>query len=330
MHLNILKKCMIICFSFIFIVIFLTWLSPHCLVLETRGYIAIEFMAQRGIIENNSERISIFENTNYGKNIKKVDDLDNIIKGLNKHSSAHLIEQNPSKNNLLDMISENLPYSYKMNNFTIIRIPSVYSLDYSFYTKYCDTLDNLIKRSREPIVLDLTGNAGGSFAAMVMGANSLIPNGKIFDEIDNKGEEFPLYLNSRKIFGGIDQIYFKRDHYTEEISQYKKTKEKISVLVDERTGSAAEMLTIALKNNHNVKVFGTPTSGFTSVNQFYELPSDSLKDTWLVNYTIGYLKTNNGIIYNNNKIIPDVLLNSTKVSCKNYQMINELSKWANT
>ena len=38
---------------------------------------------------------------------------------------------------------------------------------------------------------------------MIIGAGSLIPNGMLFSNINNKRKSIPVYLKNGKLFGGI-------------------------------------------------------------------------------------------------------------------------------
>lgn len=87
---------------------------------------------------------------------------------------------------------------------------------------------------------------------------------------------------------------------------------KVSIIISEKTGSAAEALVLALKHNKNIKVFGTPSAGYTSWNISRELSRPDTDSIWVISYTIGYFEVNYGNsekdkqIYNNKKIKPDI------------------------
>ncbi|EIB6796056.1 peptidase S41, partial [Enterococcus faecalis] len=108
---------------------------------------------------------------------------------------------------------------------------------------------------------------------------------------------------------------------------FKKSK-KVSVIISDRTASAAEVLTLALKNNPNVAVLGTPSAGYTSWNETVVLPNkDNPSNFWYMIYTAGYFETiKNNEVFNNTKIIPDVEVESAYLDIANKQLIEAIRR----
>lgn len=86
-------------------------------------------------------------------------------------------------------------------------------------------------------------------------------------------------------------------------------KKKVAVIIINNTASAAESLLLALKNNPNVKVFGTSSAGFTSVNSSRIFINKNSDNFWWLVYTIGYYELIKPIkgqyVFNNEPIPPD-------------------------
>lgn len=144
---------------------------------------------------------------------------------------------------------------------------------------------------------------------MIIGASALIPDGNLYTEIDNKGKEFPVSLKDSELTGGIPIVLQNKITSFKHLTPKKQDQKQVIVLTNHSTSSAAEFLTIALKNNPNVITIGEPTFGLTSINtnQLYHISDNK---AWWVIYTVGSLKTNAPIngktIFNNEAIDPDI------------------------
>ncbi|EEU80244.1 nisin resistance protein [Enterococcus faecalis Fly1] len=244
----------------------------------------------------------------------------------NKHSSILNISVKSMESDL--NTKENLPSSMEIEGLSVISVPGLYTTNNEFRNNYSNTLAKLIDSAKGDIVLDLANNSGGDVVPMIIGASSLIPTGKILNSIDKNGNKFPIYLESNKLFGGIT-------NYLEDSSKQLKTQKysfkkskKVSVIISDRTASAAEVLTLALKNNPNVAVLGTPSAGYTSWNETVVLPNkDNPSNFWYMIYTAGYFETiKNNEVFNNTKIIPDVEVESAYLDIANKQLIEAIRR----
>ena len=112
----------------------------------------------------------------------------------------------------------------------------------------------------------------------------------LFSNINNKKEKYPVYLKNGKLFGGIPGTINELNLYKLSLHK-KKLGKKVAVVINNNTASAAESLLLALKNNPNVKVFGMPSVGYTSVNLGRFFTNQNSDNYWWFVYTVGYYET---------------------------------------
>ncbi|MGM0334147.1 S41 family peptidase [Enterococcus sp. AZ050] len=296
------------------------------LTIDVRSIDAVQIMSQSGIIESKKKWVSTLSDYNYGKSVKNISELNDLLIRGNKHSSILNVS---TKNMESDLnIKENLPLSMEVEGLSVISVPSVYTTDNEFRSNYSNTLARLIDYAKGDIVLDLTNNSGGDVVPMIIGASSLIPAGKILNSIDKNGNKFPIYLDSNKLFGGITN-YLENSSKQLQTKKYPfKKNKKVSVIISDRTASAAEVLTLILKKNPNVTVLGTPSAGYTSWNETAILPNkDNPSNFWYMIYTAGYFETiKNREVFNNTKIFPDVEVRSAYLDITNRQLIKAIKR----
>lgn len=296
------------------------------LTIDVRSIDAVQIMSQSGIIESKKKWISTLCDYNYGKSVKNISELNDLLIRGNKHSSILNVSTKSMESDL--NIKENLPLSMEVDGLSVISVPSVYTTDNEFRSNYSNTLARLIDSAKGDIVLDLTNNSGGDVVPMIIGASSLIPAGKILNSIDKNGNKFPIYLDSNKLFGGITN-YLENSSKQLQTKKYPfKKNKKISVIISDRTASAAEVLTLILKKNPNVTVLGTPSAGYTSWNETVVLPNkDNPSNFWYMIYTAGYFETiKNREVFNNTKIFPDVEVRSAYLDITNRQLIKAIKR----
>lgn len=290
-----------------------------------------------GIIEDKAEWNKILRETNYGEKVDTPEEASSLINRVNKHSTVTKITSDKDWKKT-DVI--NYPSISKYDGLTIINVPGAYThKDEKYPTKYIKKLADLIDQTSGNIVLNLSNNPGGLSEPMILGASALIPDGTIFSEVDNHKERYPVVLRQGGLSGGFPntinsslKVDYKRNK--------KKLNTKVAVIANKYTGSAAEHLLLALKTNPNVKIFGLPSAGYTSVNSSELFSSEGSDDEWFMVYTVGYLKAakpiNGQSVFNNQKIEPDnsVKFSSTKdykqdvVSPKeNEELFGKIGEW---
>lgn len=286
-----LKKCLSF-ISSIGIITFCSlspfWIQPKSI--DSRGYEIFTTLSQYGIINDRPTWETISKLTSYGKKISNVDDWNGLLYSINKHSSLMKITSNEDFQTLEN---NNLPTISKYKNLTIINIPGVYSPDDAiFLEQYASTLAELIHHASGNIVLNLANNYGGSRESMILGASSLIPDGVLFSEIDNHKNKYPVFLKDDQLLGGVPGTITRLATSQLPSQQEKILNQKIAVITNDKTSSAAESLILALRNNPNVKVFGLPSAGYTSVNMNRFFDNHGSKELWWLIYTVGYYEVN--------------------------------------
>lgn len=152
----------------------------------------------------------------------------------------------------------------------------------------------------DKVILDLRDNPGGVLTSVVSVAQLIVPEGIITQTI---------YRDEDK-----NEIFY---------SSLKEPKFKFTVLVNEETASAAEVLTGALKDSGSY-VIGRTTFGKGVIQNVYNLKNgDAFK------ITTGHYLTRNGSDINKVGIEPDeVVLNSTRpITLSRYEEFENGVKW---
>ncbi|HFE9852571.1 S41 family peptidase [Enterococcus faecalis] len=321
--INLLISSILVLFVFIFGLLFLL---PKQLKIETRGYEVIQFMGKYGVIENNALWEKNMRNTETGRKIETIDQLNDVVHQANGHSSAFEYVGSSDQR-----IAEFMPSSSTVDEFTIITMPSIYTDNDEFLEGYVNELLRLIQDSSGDLVIDLTNNTGGSREPMIVGVSSLIPDGELFKEIDNKQNSYPLFLKDKKLIGGIPGSLWEGINGFDFLNMPKKLNQKIAVLINHKTASAAENVLVALKNNENVKIFGESSAGLTTLNTVIALPHAASDSLWIVNCTIGFIEMdgeiNDAAYSDNRKIDPDFETNFSFMTKSNQELLNELRLW---
>lgn len=336
-----IKKCLLFYIISACVIIFvaLSFFFLPLKSIDSRSYEALRTISKYGIITNKNEWRNILELTRYGKKVTNVDNLNTLIYGANKHS---FIKKISSDKDVEDLETLKLPSISKHENLTIINIPSVYSNDDNFSIKYASKLTYLIENISGNIVLNLSNNYGGLKEPMIIGASSLIPDGMIFNNINNKKEKYPVYLKNGKLFGGIPGTINELNLYKLSLPK-KKLGKKVAIVINNNTASAAESLLLALKNNPNVKVFGMPSAGYTSVNLGRFLTNQNSDNYWWFVYTVGYYETIKPIkgqrLFNNQPVPPDYYVDLSMLDRNNQditqfsnskKLFKEIKSWINS
>ena len=165
--------------------------------------------------------------------------------------------------------------------------------------KYAKVAEDFIHENRDKIngvVLDLRGNTGGDMGPMATAVSSLLPDGELM-YYHYRSYDVPVTLKDGVISnagtGG-------KSLYPEE-----KLNVPVAILTDGMTASSGEALTLCFRGLENVKTFGAPTAGYTSVNMLY-----SLYDGAQMYLTVAFDKARTGEIFKETSIEPDVATDS--------------------
>jgi len=135
-------------------------------------------------------------------------------------------------------------------------------------------------RHARGLVLDVRGNPGGLFDAMVACAGMLLPRGATVAQLERRG-------------GAVETIRTGRDPVLAGVP--------IVVVANPSTASGAEILAGALRDGLGARVIGSKTFGKWNVQRIDELPNG-----WAIKYTTGRFRTARGEALDGKGLIPDL------------------------
>lgn len=165
--------------------------------------------------------------------------------------------------------------------------------------KYASVVEEFIHKNKDEIkgiILDLRDNTGGDMGPMACAVSSLLPEGELV-YYHYRSYDIPVTLKDGVISnagtGGTSL-------YPDE-----KLSVPVAILTNEMTASSGEALLLCFRGMDNVKTFGTPTAGYTSVNMLY-----SLYDGAQMFLTVAFDKARTGEIFEETSITPDVTTDS--------------------
>lgn len=141
-----------------------------------------------------------------------------------------------------------------------------------------DKLDNSVKS----LIIDLRDNTGGYLTSADEISNIFIEKGKNIYQIKDRNSKVTIYKAKKDIYRKFD---------------------KITVLINGNSASAAEILTLALKESAGAKVVGSKSFGKGSVQE-----TEILESGAMVKYTTAYWLSPNGNSINKVGITPDIVV----------------------
>lgn len=197
-----------------------------------------------------------------------------------------------------DSYDEVLPTVSLNGDIAVIKLPDFLGTAEAG-RKYAKVAEDFIHENRDKIngvVLDLRGNTGGDMGPMATAVSSLLPDGELM-YYHYRSYDIPVTLKNGVVSnagtGG-------KSLYPDE-----KLKVPVAILTDGMTASSGEALTLCFRGLENVKTFGAPTAGYTSVNMLY-----SLYDGAQMYLTVAFDKARTGEIFKETSIEPDVATDS--------------------
>lgn len=197
-----------------------------------------------------------------------------------------------------DSYDEVLPTVSLDGDIAIIKLPDFLGTAEAG-RKYAKVAEDFIHDNRDKVkgvVLDLRGNTGGDMGPMATAVSSLLPDGELM-YYHYRSYDVPVTLKDGVISnagtGG-------KSLYPEE-----KLNVPVAILTDDMTASSGEALTLCFRGLENVKTFGAPTAGYTSVNMLY-----SLYDGAQMYLTAAFDKARTGEVFEETRIEPDVATDS--------------------
>lgn len=189
------------------------------------------------------------------------------VKSLDNHSQYHYSDE------IEDEVIETAIDDSSDGEFLTIKIKSFENNTANFIKK------SIARHNRvNGIILDLRGNKGGQLNAAIEVAKLFIDDGIIAIV---KGKE-----------GSDDKYYVAKNQKTYNYP--------LAVLVDSATASSAEVLTVALKEQAQAKIIGTPTFGKSTIQDIYQFENKAR-----LALTTGQFHSPSGKKMDKNGITPD-------------------------
>lgn len=197
-----------------------------------------------------------------------------------------------------DSYDEVLPTVSLNGDIAVIKLPDFLGTAEAGQ-KYAKVAEDFIHENRDKIkgvVLDLRGNTGGDMGPMATAVSSLLPDGELM-YYHYRSYDVPVTLK--------DGVISNAGTGGKSLYPDEKLKVPVAILTDDMTASSGEALTLCFRGLENVKTFGAPTAGYTSVNMLY-----SLYDGAQMYLTVAFDKARTGEIFKETSIEPDVATDS--------------------
>lgn len=197
-----------------------------------------------------------------------------------------------------DSYDEVLPTVSLDGDIAIIKLPDFLGTAEAG-RKYAKVAEDFIHENRDKVkgvVLDLRGNTGGDMGPMATAVSSLLPDGELM-YYHYRSYDVPVTLK--------DGVISNAGTGGKSLYPDEKLKVPVAILTDDMTASSGEALTLCFRGLENVKTFGAPTAGYTSVNMLY-----SLYDGAQMYLTVAFDKARTGEIFKETSIEPDVATDS--------------------
>lgn len=197
-----------------------------------------------------------------------------------------------------DSYDEVLPTVSLNGDIAVIKLPDFLGTAEAG-RKYAKVAEDFIHENRDKIkgvVLDLRGNTGGDMGPMATAVSSLLPDGELM-YYHYHSYDVPVTLK--------DGVISNAGTGGKSLYPDEKLKVPVAILTDGMTASSGEALTLCFRGLENVKTFGAPTAGYTSVNMLY-----SLYDGAQLYLTVAFDKARTGEIFKETSIEPDVATDS--------------------
>lgn len=197
-----------------------------------------------------------------------------------------------------DSYDEVLPTVSLSGDIAVIKLPDFLGTAEAG-RKYAKVAEDFIHENRDKIngvVLDLRGNTGGDMGPMATAVSSLLPDGELM-YYHYRSYDVPVTLK--------DGVISNAGTGGKSLYPDEKLKVPVAILTDGMTASSGEALTLCFRGLENVKTFGAPTAGYTSVNMLY-----SLYDGAQMYLTVAFDKARTGEVFEETRIEPDVVTDS--------------------
>ncbi len=268
---------------------------------ERYGKDALATIGKNGIYSGSDEWKSTYEEClKMIENAKSYEDTYPAIKkALSVCGGKHSILMTKSESqSTSDSYDEVLPTVSLNGDIAVIKLPDFLGTAEAG-RKYAKVAEDFIHENRDKIngvVLDLRGNTGGDMGPMATAVSSLLPDGELM-YYHYRSYDVPVTLK--------DGVISNAGTGGKSLYPDEKLKVPVAILTDGMTASSGEALTLCFRGLENVKTFGAPTAGYTSVNMLY-----SLYDGAQMYLTVAFDKARTGEIFKETSIEPDVATDS--------------------
>lgn len=268
---------------------------------ERYGKDALATIGKNGIYSGSDEWKSTYEEC-----LKMIENAESyedtypaIKKALSVCGGKHSILMTKSESqSTSDSYDEVLPTVSLNGDIAVIKLPDFLGTA-EVGRKYAKVAEDFIHENRDKIngvVLDLRGNTGGDMGPMATAVSSLLPDGELM-YYHYRSYDVPVTLK--------DGVISNAGTGGKSLYPDEKLKVPVAILTDDMTASSGEALTLCFRGLENVKTFGAPTAGYTSVNMLY-----SLYDGAQMYLTVAFDKARTGEIFKETSIEPDVATDS--------------------
>lgn len=268
---------------------------------ERYGKDALATIGKNGIYSGSDEWKSTYEEC-----LKMIENAESyedtypaIKKALSVCGGKHSILMTKSESqSTSDSYDEVLPTVSLNGDIAVIKLPDFLGTAEAG-RKYAKVAEDFIHENRDKIkgvVLDLRGNTGGDMGPMATAVSSLLPDGELM-YYHYRSYDVPVTLK--------DGVISNAGTGGKSLYPDEKLKIPVAILTDGMTASSGEALTLCFRGLENVKTFGAPTAGYTSVNMLY-----SLYDGAQMYLTVAFDKARTGEIFKETSIEPDVATDS--------------------
>lgn len=268
---------------------------------ERYGKDALATIGKNGIYSGSDEWKSTYEEClKMIENAESYEDTYPAIKkalsvGGGKHS---MLMTKSESQDTTESYDEVLPTVSLSGDIAVIKLPDFLGTAEAG-RKYAKVAEDFIHDNRDKVkgvVLDLRGNTGGDMGPMATAVSSLLPDGELM-YYHYRSYDVPVTLK--------DGVISNAGTGGKSLYPDEKLKVPVAILTDDMTASSGEALTLCFRGLENVKTFGAPTAGYTSVNILY-----SLYDGAQLYLTVAFDKARTGEIFKETSIEPDVATDS--------------------
>ncbi len=192
----------------------------------------------------------------------------------------------------MKVTSSSQPNGDIIDGIAYVEIPGFRTGDPEQMTMYADHLMSVLHELdlQNPVgwIIDLRGNTGGNFFAMMAGLSPIFGNKEYVKMTYRDGSIKSVLFNKRDLIYDEKKVA-KTSSKSVPLSS---AKGKIAVLLGPNTSSAGEMVAIAFKSLSTSRFFGQPTMGVASNTEEF-----SLSDGSVLYLATSYCTDVQGIVY---------------------------------